>query len=73
MVCMSTVREELHRLVDDLPEDQVGPALTLVRSRMPGLSRRDRALAALRRAQERMQGVTGVDEEIDRLRDNPRG
>jgi len=30
---MSAMREELHQLVDQLPEDEVQPALELIRGR----------------------------------------
>ena len=32
---MSAMREELHQLVDQLPEDELRPALELIRGRVP--------------------------------------
>jgi hypothetical protein len=69
---MSAMREELHSLVDQLPDEQVQPVLALVRENLAS-SRRTRAAAALERIRERLRGVTGVDEELDRLREGSRG
>ncbi|MBG0814487.1 hypothetical protein [Planomonospora sp. ID82291] len=70
---MSAMREELHLLVDQLPEDRVPPVLALVRENVSSSRRREKALVALERIRGRMQGVTGVDEDLDRLREGPRG
>jgi hypothetical protein len=70
---MSAMREELHLLVDQLPEDRVPPVLALVRENMSLSRRREKALVALERIRGRMRGVTGVDEELDRLREESRG
>jgi len=70
---VSALREELHHLVDELPEEQVGRVLALVRGSVPTHTSRDAVLATLAAVQERMAGVTGVDEELHRLRDDPRG
>lgn len=67
------MREELHALVDRLPEDRVQPVLALVRENLETAGRRERALAMMERVHERMRGVTGVDEELDRLREGVRG
>ncbi|WP_143591387.1 hypothetical protein [Thermoactinospora rubra] len=69
---MSAMREELHALVDRLPEDRVLPVLALVRESLETASRRERALATMERIQERMRGVSGVDEELNRLREGAR-
>ena len=69
---MSAIRDELHFLVDQLPEERLVPVLRLIRGD-DGAGRRERALAALARAQENMRGVTGADEELARLRDGDRG
>lgn len=63
------MREELHQLVDQLPEEQLAPVLQLIRRD----ERRARAVATLRTVQQRMTGVTGADEELDALRDGGRG
>ncbi|WP_146087473.1 hypothetical protein [Thermomonospora echinospora] len=69
---MSALREELHHLVDQLPDERLAPVLALVREgARPG--RRAAAVAALERVRERMRDVPGVDEELDRLRDGSRG
>jgi hypothetical protein len=70
---MGAMREELHALVDRLPDDRVQPVLALVRENLETAGRRERALAIMERVQERMRGVTGVDEELDRLREGARG
>ncbi|MGW3347639.1 hypothetical protein ACWDA3_30440 [Nonomuraea rubra] len=69
---MSAPREELHSLVDQLPEDRVQPVLALVRENLLA-SRRMRAAEALERIRDKMRGVTGVDEELDQLREGSRG
>ncbi|MEV0235108.1 hypothetical protein [Nonomuraea sp. NPDC050786] len=69
---MSAMREELHSLVDQLPDDRVQPVIALVRESLLA-SRRTQAAAALERIRERMRGVTGVDEELDQLREGSRG
>lgn len=66
---MSAMREELHHLVDELPEERLEPVLQLIR----GDDRKARAIAALETIQKRMSGVTGVDEELVLLRDGGRG
>ncbi|WP_203994019.1 hypothetical protein [Sphaerisporangium rufum] len=70
---MSVQREELHHLIDELPDEQVGRALALVRGSVPAHGSRQAVLATLAGVQERMSGVTGLDEELQRLRDEPRG
>ena len=70
---MSALREELHLWVDRLPEDRVAPLLALVRDSVTASSRRAHAVATLERVQGKLRGVTGVDEELDRLRDESRG
>ncbi|MGW4469800.1 hypothetical protein ACWENQ_09025 [Nonomuraea sp. NPDC004354] len=70
---MSAMRDELHSLVDQLPEDQVQPVLALVRENIAATRRREGAALTLERIRERMRGVTGVDEELHRLRDESRG
>ncbi|MEV6158318.1 hypothetical protein AB0L53_49095 [Nonomuraea sp. NPDC052129] len=70
---MSAMREELHALVDRLPDDRVQQVLALVREDLETAGRRERALAIMERVQERMRGVTDVDEELDRLREGARG
>ena len=62
---VSALREEFHRLVDELPEERLAPVLQLVRDYV----RRSRAIAALEVIQERMSGVAGADEELSVLRD----
>jgi hypothetical protein len=66
---MSAMREELHHLVDQLPEERLAPVLQLIR----GDGRRARAVATLEAVRARMSGVTGIDEELSRLRDGDRG
>ena len=66
---MSAVREEIHQLVDQLPEERLAPLLRLIR----GGERKAQALATLKIVQQRMAGVTGVDEELADLRDGSRG
>jgi hypothetical protein len=58
---MSAKRDELHQLVNRLPEEQLAPVLELIRRD----ERRAQAVATLKTVQQRMAGVTGVDEEID--------
>ncbi|MFF4620809.1 hypothetical protein [Nonomuraea jabiensis] len=69
---MSAMRDELHSLVDQLPDDRVQPVIALVRENLLA-SRRIQAAAALERIRDRMRGVTGVDEELDQLREGSRG
>jgi len=69
---VSVLREEPNKLVDELPEEQVGRVLALVHGSVPTPASRDAALATSAAFQERMAGVTGVDEELQRLRDDPR-
>ena len=66
---MSAMREELHHLVDQLPEERLAPVLQLIR----GDGRKTRAVATLEAVRARMSGVTGIDEELFRLRDGDRG
>jgi hypothetical protein len=66
---MSAMREELHHLVDQLPEERLAPVLQLIR----GDGRKARAVATLEAVRARMSGVTGIDEELSRLRDGDRG
>jgi hypothetical protein len=66
---MSAMREELHHLVDQLPEERLAPVLQLIR----GDGRKTRAVATLEAVRARMSGVTGTDEELSRLRDGDRG
>jgi hypothetical protein len=61
--------EELHQLVDQLPEERLAPVLRLIR----GDSRRARAVATLEAFQARLSGLTVVDEELSRLRGGGRG
>ena len=69
---MSALRHELHELVDQLPDGELAPVLELARQRARR-SRRAQAAVALAHAQERTSGVTGADEELERLRDGERG
>jgi hypothetical protein len=69
---MSALREELHDLVDQLPDERLAPVLALVREGV-GPGRRAEAVATLERIRGRLRGVTGVDEELDGLRDESRG
>lgn len=69
---MSAIRDELHFLVDQLPEERLAPVLRLIRGGEDA-SRRERAAASLARVQERMRGVTGADEELLQLRNGGRG
>jgi hypothetical protein len=66
---MSATREELHHLVEQLPEERLVPVLRLIR----GDERRMRAAATLETVRGRMHGVTGIDEELSALRDGGRG
>lgn len=70
---MNAMREEFHHLIDELPEEQVGPMLALVRDSLPPHRSRADVLAIVAEVRRRMHDVTGVDEEIRRLRDDPRG
>lgn len=63
------MREELHHLVDQLPEERLAPVLQLIR----GDKRRIRAVATLQTVRERMHGVSGIDEELAAQRDGGRG
>ncbi|MEV4107704.1 hypothetical protein [Nonomuraea sp. NPDC049695] len=65
---MSAMREELHSLVDQLPDDRVQPMIAFVRESLLA-SRRTQAAATLEGIRERMRGVTGVDGELARLRE----
>lgn len=65
------MRDELHHLVDQLPEERLAPVLELIRDDAAG-RRKAEAAATLVRVRERMHGVTGVDEELQRLRDEGR-
>jgi hypothetical protein len=69
---MSAIRDELHFLVDQLPEERLVPVLQLIRGDAAA-GRRKQALATLAQVQERMRGVTGADDELLRLRDGDRG
>jgi hypothetical protein len=64
--------EEIHHLVDQLPEERLAPVLELIREDAAA-ERRVRAAATLAHVQEHMRGVTGADEELLRLRDGDRG
>jgi hypothetical protein len=66
---MSAMREELHHLVDQLPEERLVPLLRLIR----GDERRTQAAATLEIVRQRMHGATGIDEELAQLRDGGRG
>jgi hypothetical protein len=66
---MSAMREELHHLVDQLPEERLALVLQLIR----GDGRKTQAVATLEAVRARMSGVTGIDEELSRLRDGGRG
>lgn len=72
LVFMSAMREEIHYLVDQLPEERLAPVLQLIRGDAAA-DRRRRAAATLQHVQERLHGVTGMDEELARLRDGDRG
>lgn len=69
---MSAMRDELHHLVDQLPEERLAPVLRLIRED-EAAKRKGRAAATLVRAHDRMRGVTGLDEELQRLRKGDRG
>src|ERR1700753_3489046 len=69
---MSVTRDELPHLVDQLPEERLAPVLELIRGDA-ATGRKTKAAATLERVQERMHGVTGIDEELQRLRDEGRG
>ncbi|NUW36223.1 hypothetical protein HTZ77_33145 [Nonomuraea sp. SMC257] len=70
---MDALRDELHALVDQLPEDKVAPVIALVRQNLGMSERRARAVSTPARIQSRLHGVEGVDEELNRLRDGSRG
>jgi hypothetical protein len=63
------MREELHHLVDELPEERLALVLQLIR----GDGRQAKAVATLEVIRERLNGVTGIDEELSQLRDGGRG
>lgn len=63
------MRDEIHQLVDQLPEDRLAPVLHLIRDS----SRRSDAVATLELVRERLRGVTDGDEALDELRDGDRG
>jgi hypothetical protein len=69
---MSVTRDELHHLVDQLPEERLAPVLELIR-RDTATGRKAGAAATLERVRERMHDVAGIDEELERLRDEDRG
>jgi hypothetical protein len=69
---MSTMREEIHHLVDQLPEERLAPVLQLIRGDAAAEGRR-RAAAMFEHLEKRLRGVTGGDEELLRLRDGDRG
>jgi hypothetical protein len=69
---MSVTRDELHHLVDQLPEERLASVLELIRSDA-GTGRKAGAAATVERVRERMHDVTGIDEELKRLRDEDRG
>jgi hypothetical protein len=69
---MSVTRDELHHLVDQLPEERLASVLELIRTDA-AIGRKAEAAATLERVQERMHDVTGIDEELKRLRDEDRG
>ena len=69
---MSVTRDELHHLVDQLPEERLAPVLELIRGDA-ATEHKMRAAATLEHVRERMHRVTGVDEELQRLRDEGRG
>jgi hypothetical protein len=69
---MSAMREEIHHLVDQLPEERLAPVLQLIREDAAA-ERRTRAAALFQHVQERMRGVVGIDEELHQLRDGDRG
>jgi hypothetical protein len=66
------MRDELHHLVDQLPEERLALVLELIR-RDAATGHEARAAATLERVRERMHGVTGVDEELQELRAEDRG
>lgn len=72
LVVMSAMREELHYLVEQLPEERLEPVLRLIRGDTEA-ERRMRAAATIERVQERMRGVTDIDGELAGLRDGGRG
>jgi hypothetical protein len=69
---MSVTRDELHHLVDQLPEERLASVLELIRTDA-AIERKAEAAATLERVQERMHDVTGIEEELKRLRDEDRG
>jgi hypothetical protein len=69
---MSVMREDLHHMVDQLPEERLASVLQLIREDAAA-GRRAQAVSTLARVQERMRGMTGLDEELQELRDGGRG
>jgi hypothetical protein len=69
---MSVSRDELHHLVDQLPEERLTPVLNLIRGDA-ATGRKAQAAAILERVRERMHDAIGVDDELQRLRDGDRG
>jgi hypothetical protein len=69
---MSGIRDKLHTLVGQLPEERLVPVLQLIRGD-EAAGRRKQALVTLAQVQQRMRGVTGAGEELLRLRDGDRG
>jgi hypothetical protein len=68
---MSVARDELHLLVDQLPEERLAPVIELIR-KDAAAGRRALAAATLEQVRERMHDAPGVDEELRRLRDGDR-
>lgn len=66
---MSGTREELRHLVHPLPEERLAPVLQLTR----GGGRKTPAAATVEAVRARMSAVTGIGEELSRLRDGDRG
>ena len=58
---MSAMRDELHGLVDELPEEELGQAIAQVRQSIAAAQARGRAAARLERAQQRMLGARKAD------------
>lgn len=69
---MTAMREELHSLVDRLPEERVASVLAIVRASVSAADRRAQAIATFERVRDRMAGVTGLDEERSERRDGTR-
>ena len=70
---MRVMRDELHLLVDQLPEDRVLPVLVFVRDNVMSSRRSERAMVVLERTRDRMRGMAGVDEELEQIREVSRG